>query len=426
LKETRFVRSTVGGIRLHVLPTDRFKTFAISLYIGTPLAEAAVTPTALVPFVMRRGSASHPETKQFREYLDDLYGAGFGFDVYKRGDYQMIQFRMDIINDKFVKNDASLLREGLRFLGEAVTQPALEDGRFKTKYVDSEKQTLRKRLEAIINDKIRYAAERSLEEMCRNEPYRLNSLGKLDDIAAITPESLFAHYRQWLESSPMDLYVVGQTTPEEVEAIVREAFVLPDSGGNSYGVLSRQPEVTEVRTVVEKLDVSQGKLNMGLRSGITYGDEQYASALMYNGILGAFPHSKLFLNVREKASLAYYASSRFDGHKGILTIQSGIEVKNYEKAVDIIKQQLAEMEAGAYSELELNQTRAMIRNQLREIDDSAFEMIGFDFNSVLSGTERTTVELAEQIGSVTPEAIRDAARTVKLDTIYFLRDRKEE
>jgi predicted Zn-dependent peptidase len=183
--------------------------------------------------------------------------------------------------------------------------------------------------------------------------------------------------------------------------------------------------VNEVRTVEEKLDVSQGKLNLGLRTSITYKDDNYASALMYNGILGGYPHSKLFVNVREKASLAYYASSRYDGHKGIGTIQSGIETQNYGKAVDIIEKQLEEMKAGNISDLELSQTKAMIRNQLSEIPDSAFEMISYDFNRQLSGKERTADQLLEQVEQIGAEDVKAAAETFQLDTIYFLTGKEE-
>lgn len=426
MKKTDFERGAVGKVRLHVLPTDRFKTYAISAYIGTPLTESTVTPVALVPFVLRRGTESLPETKQFRERLDELYGAGYGFDVYKRGDYQMIQYRMDIIEDQFVQESRSLLKEGLKFMGEALTAPALENGAFLPKYVDAEKDTLKKRLEAIINDKVRYAAERCMEEMCRNEPYRLHPLGKIDALAEITPQSLYDQYNSWLDSSPIDIYVVGNTTLEEVKDLVEETFRLNKTERESYKPTAVGYEPEEVRTVVERLDVSQGKLNMGLRTGITYADADYASALVYNGILGAFPHSKLFVNVREKESLAYYAASRLDGHKGIMTIQSGIEIDNYEKAVEIIRQQLSAVEQGDISDLELNQTKAMITNQLREIQDSAFEMIAFDFNSILSGKERSVPELIDAVKSAGKEEVQQVARKVKLDTVYFLRDRKGE
>jgi predicted Zn-dependent peptidase len=390
------------------------------------LNESSVTPVALTPFVLRRGTSSLPETKQFRERQDDLYGAGFGFDIYKRGDYQIVQFRMDMIHDDFVSDSGSMLEQAVQFVGEAITDPVLENGAFRTKYVEAEKDTLRKRIEAIINDKIRYAAERCMEEMCKNEPYRLHPLGKVADLAALTPESLYASYKQWLAESPIDVYVVGNTTLAEVKPLVESAFKWNRPQSVAYNQKPEHRQVEQVNTVVERLDVTQGKLNMGLRTYVTYSDDDYPAMLMYNGILGGYPHSKLFLNVREKESLAYYASSRLDGHKGILTIQSGIEFANYEKAVDIIQKQIAQMNEGQYSDLELSQTRAMISNQLRESQDSAYETISLDFNNQLSGKVRSAAELIEQIGRVDVEAIRRVAQGVKLDTVYFLRDRKGE
>ncbi|OPH61992.1 zinc protease [Paenibacillus ferrarius] len=426
MKHNQFERRTWNHIRLHVLPTDRFKTFAISVYIGRPLEEATVTNTALTPFVLRRGTELRPETKQFREHLDDLYGAGFGFDIYKRGDYQIVQLRMDIINDRFVKSAQSLLQQGLDFVGETLTRPALENGHFRGKYVDAEKQTLQKRIESVINDKIRYAAERCIEEMCSDDPYRLHPLGKITDLDHINPEQLYEQYKQWLQTAPLDIYVVGNTTLSEVEDIVKRAFSIERKEDVAYVTSAPRGAAGEVKTIVERLDVNQGKLNMGLRTNLSYRDEKYPVALMYNGVLGGYPHSKLFINVREKASLAYYASSRFDGHKGILTIQSGIEMANYEKAVDIIRKQLTAMEQGDINEIELSQTRAMISNQLREIQDSAFELISFDFNAILSGKERTVPGLIEAVEQVDVAAIAEAAKRVQLDTIYFLRDQKGE
>jgi predicted Zn-dependent peptidase len=420
-----FQHGTVGGLRIHVMPTKAFKTYAISLYAGIPLDENTVTSTALAPFVLRRGTATYPETTQFRERLEELYGAGFGFDIYKRGDYQIVQFRMDTINDSFVQSQESLLEQSFDFLGEVLTRPLVEDGSFRSSYVATERETVRKKLESIVNDKIRYAAERCIEEMCRKEPYRLHPLGQRADLDQITPKSLYESYNSWLDEAILDLYVVGDTTTEEVEKLVQRHFGRVQSEVGLYSSKFVPVSVNEVRTVEEKLDVSQGKLNLGLRTSITYKDDNYASAIMYNGILGGYPHSKLFVNVREKESLAYYASSRYDGHKGIGTIQSGIETQNYGKAVDIIEKQLEEMKAGNISDLELSQTKAMIRNQLSEIPDSAFEMISYDFNRQLSGKERTADQLLEQVEQISAVDVKAAAETFQLDTIYFLTGKEE-
>ncbi|MCP1134549.1 insulinase family protein [Paenibacillus polysaccharolyticus] len=422
-----FERGSRKQLRIHVLPTKRFKTFAISLYAGVPLREDTVTPVALTPFVLRRGTESYPETTQFREQLEHLYGAGFGFDVYKRGDYQIVQFRMDTINDSFVGGgEQQLLDRSFAFLGEVLTKPARENGHFKTSYVQAERETVRKKLESIVNDKMRYAAERCIEEMCKHEPYRLHPLGERKALPAIEPPELTATYENWLKEASMDLYVVGDTTLEEVEELVERHFNLERKTSSDYQAQKAVRGDEEPNTVIERLNIGQGKLNLGLRTSITYADDKYASALMYNGILGGYPHSKLFVNVREKESLAYYASSRYDGHKGIATVQSGIEIPNYEKAVTIIKQQLEEMKLGHITDLEMSQTKAMIRNLLKEMQDAAFEMIAYDFNRQLSGKERTSEELLAQIEQITKQDVREAAEQFRLDTIYFLRDEKEE
>ncbi|MFD2116766.1 EF-P 5-aminopentanol modification-associated protein YfmF [Paenibacillus yanchengensis] len=421
-----FQSGQVQRLRIHVLPTKRFKTFAISLYAGVPLEENTVTETALLPFVMRRGNAKLPETSLFRAKLDELYGAGFGFDIYKRGDSQIVQFSLDIINDQFVTTNESLLAQALQFLGDTVSSPYLPNGSFSTAYVEAEKDNIRKRLEAIVNDKIRYAAERCLEEMCEDDIYRLHPLGKQSDLLQITAQSLYNRYQDWLKEAAFDLYVVGDTTLAEVEKYVADSFNIKQGAPTLYSSTQLKTGPTEIKRVVEELDVGQGKLNMGLTTGLGYNDANYAALLMYNGILGGYPHSKLFLNVRERASLAYYAASRLDGHKGICTIQSGIEIAHYEQAVAIIEEQLEAMRAGALTDLEMEQTKAMLINQLREMQDSAFETIGYHFNQVFSGTKRSVEQLLQQVKDITKEDIVTVAEHVQLDTIYFLRDREEK
>lgn len=418
-------RATIDGMRVHVLPTNRFKTYAISVYIGCPIDEDTVTPTAVIPFVLRRGNRLFPETKAFREKLADLYGAGFAFDVNKIGDYQLVQFRFDIIQEQFVTGSEHLLFEGLQFIGHTLFHPLLEENIFRPSYVESEKATVKARIESQINNKIRYAANRCIEEMFRNEPYRLHPLGKIDQLNTLTTKMLTERYEQWINNSAIDIYVVGNTTIDEVRPMIenafRSAYRTQIADPVSYKRSKRTSGVPEVNTVVESLDVNQGKLNIGLRVPATFADPSYATALVYNGILGAYPHSKLFLNVREKESLAYYAASSLNGHKGFMMIQSGIEVAQAKKTLQIIKEQLEMMKMGEISELEMNQTKAMLKNQLRETQDSVFDIISFDFNHHISGVERSNQQLIEQIEQVNKEDIQSFAQQVHLDTVYLLK-----
>lgn len=421
-----FQVGTVKNLTIHVLPTNRFKTYAMTLFAGTPLSEETVTSTALIPYVLRRGTSQFPETIQLREQLDIMYGAGFGFNIVKRGNTQFIQMRMDVINDRFVDSEHSLLEGALRYMGDVLTNPLLEQGSFRAAYVEAEKGTLKKQLESIINDKIQYAAERCVQEMCEQESYRLNASGRLEDIPQITAEALYKRYMQWMNEAQFDLYVVGDTTLEQVTELVSQHFKLPDQAEPiAYSQADAHHPVSSVKTVVDRLDVNQGKLNLGLRMNVSYADDDYVAALVYNGILGSYPHSKLFVNVREKESLAYYCSSRYDAHKGIMTIQSGIEFSNYEKALQIIEQQLEDMKKGTISDIELEQTKAMLTNAMREMLDSANDIAGFDFNKQFSKVDRSIPAMIEQISQITKQDVQRIAAAVELDTIYFLRDRQE-
>lgn len=355
-----------------------------------------------------------------------MYGAGFGFNIVKRGNTQFIQLRMDVINDRFVNSEHSLLNGALQYLGDVLTNPLIEQGGFREAYVDAEKGTLKKQLDSIINDKIHYAAERCIQEMCEHEPYRLNASGKLEDLPHIDANSLFQRYSDWLSEAQFDLYVVGDTTLEEVTKLVEQNFQMPASAKPiQYKPAEASHSVSSVKTVVDRMEVSQGKLNLGLRMNVGYADPDYVCALVYNGILGTYPHSKLFVNVREKESLAYYCSSRYDAHKGIVTIQSGIEFENYEKALGIIEKQLDDMKAGHISDVELEQTKAMLTNAMREILDNANDIAGFDFNKQYANVDRSVESVIEQISKVSKDDVQRIANQVALDTIYFLRDRQE-
>lgn len=423
-----FVQVAEQGVRYHVLPTEKFKTNTVVVNVQLPLAEETVTPAALLPFVLKRGSQSYPTTKALQRRLDELYGASLEVDVAKRGERQILQFRLEVANEAYLTDPVPLLTETLAVLRDVLTRPVVEDGALASAFVASEKERLRKRLESLLDDKIRYASQRCTEEMCREEPYRLFAYGRKEDLAAITPQSLYDLYQDLFARYPIDVFLVGDVDPDRAQHAL----------GKLFDGLSRRPKdmlpptviktaVAERRTVVERLDVTQGKLNIGCRTPVTIADaDVYPALLVYNGVLGGFPHSKLFVNVREKASLAYYAASLLDSHKGILMIFSGIAIENFEKALAIIEEQLALLRRGEITDDELQRTKASLANQYRELLDNPRQLIDFAYHSVLAERPITVDGLIEGIMGVTKDDVVRIAEGVVVDTVYFLRDRGNE
>ncbi|WP_108024355.1 EF-P 5-aminopentanol modification-associated protein YfmF [Melghirimyces profundicolus] len=423
MTELRFETVDVGNLRVHVCSTDKFKTHMMVAMVQQELSPETVTLHALLPSVLQRGTRSYPSTVQLKRKLDELYGANMFGDVFKRGERHILQMGLELPDAAYLSEADALLDDGAAFLGELLHQPVTEGEAFRESYVKAEKKNLRQKIESLMDDKIRFAAHRCVEEMCEGEPYALFNHGRLQDLDAIDPQNLYTYYQELLSSRPIDLYFVGNLDTDRAVRLVENHFPSGNGARREISPAAVREGAGEVREVVDRLDVNQGKLNMGCRTGVTLADDDYPALQMYNGILGGFPHSKLFINVREKASLAYYAASRLESHKGILTVQSGIEIDNYQKAVDIIREQFDLMERGEFTDAEVNQTRAMLTNQLKERQDRAHDLVDSHYHGMLSGRKRPLDQMIDEVQRVTADQVKAVAGKVRLDTIYFLRDK---
>ncbi|MBI2914343.1 MAG: insulinase family protein [Firmicutes bacterium] len=415
-----------GGPKLHVLPTTKFKTVVVKLFFRKALDDET-TLSALTPFVLRRGTRSMPTTQALARRLEELYGARLSADVAKIGETQAVETFLEVLAERFAVNGTgSLLEAAVKTLAEVVFEPVLEQGVFKPSYVEQEKEILRRRLEGIINNKRQYAILRCIEEMCQGEPFAIHRYGKVEDLPEITPGNLFDHYGRILSGAPMDLFVMGAVEPEEMEDLF--SSTLPTSHPAERAALA--PGVTGVprtgpagtpRTVEEEQEVNQGVLAMGFRTGVRYPDDEYPALCVQNGILGGFPHSKLFVNVREKASLAYFAYSRLEPTKGVMIVSAGIDPGKYERAVSIIQDQLDALTKGDISDYELEATKKALVSGLRTAEDDPSRVIDSYQTGLVNGRIRPFEEMASDISRVGREEVVEVSKRLRLDTVYFLR-----
>ena len=410
-----------NGIRLTFIPAAKFKTISMALFIHQELSADKATLTALLPSVLERGSRLYPDNMALRRALKELYGAELSTDVHKKGERHLLSCSLEMIHGKYVGEGEQMLRRGLSILGGIMGDPLVVDGGFKEEYVAQEKEQLANLIRGLINDKALYAVERCLQIMCARERYGVFKYGRLEDLERISPASLWRYYREILSANPAELYVVGDLEARQVEAAAREAIYFhrgPQRDGLPETEVYVEP--SEVSFVEERLPVEQAKLVMGYRTNIAYRDPLYIALVVYNGILGGFPHSKLFLNVREKASLAYYVYSRLERHKGILLISAGIDGSKYEQVRQIIEQQVEAMAHGQISDVELENTRRGLINQLRAGEDNPYQFINRQLDGEVGGRHYTIDELIRGIEEVGPEEIKAAAEKIRLDTVYLL------
>ncbi|WP_018922493.1 EF-P 5-aminopentanol modification-associated protein YfmF [Salsuginibacillus kocurii] len=407
----------VKGFHVHLLPSDAFKTNTFVLQIKAPLEKETVAARALLANVLKSATEQFPSRKDIRAHLDELYGATFGIEVTKKGEHHVMAIRVEVANERYLKADVPLAEKALAFLVEVIFNPFLtEAGSFDERVINTEKQALKQRITSIKDDKTRYANVRLLEEMCKNEPFGLHPYGSIEAIDQLTADDLKEAYNKLLSEDQFDLYAVGVMTEEDVLAALPERKV----NINESTTQSKNNLPEEVSTHEETEDIQQSKLHLGFRTPVRFSDAEFAAMQICNGLFGGFPHSKLFVNVREKESLAYYAASRYESHKGLVLALAGIDPKEYDKTRSIMVEQLEALVNGDFSEEELQQTIRMQKNQLLEQSDTSRGLIELSYHAVVSGVERNIADWIQQLEQVTKQDVIDCAAKVRLDTVYFL------
>ena len=408
------------NVFLTCMQSEKFKTGCVSLSLLRPLRREEVAANALIPSVLLRGCMGYPDMQQISAFLDAHYGASVGTLVRKKGEVQTTGFYADFLEDQFALDGEEILAPMIAFVCNLLLRPVLENGRFSAAYVEGEKQNLINAIESRINDKRSYVMSQLLKAMCGDEAYGIPRLGDVEDVERLDAEALYQQYRRIITQSQIEIFYHGRCDAAKVIGMLQEALrELPRGKVDHFGTQTCR-NACIVREVREALDVTQGKLAMGLRLGCTAADPEYPAALLMNAVFGSGVTSKLFLNVREKMSLCYYASSSLEKFKGVMVISSGIEFQNYETAREEILRQLELCCQGDITEEELESARTYLLSSLKTGMDSPARLDDYSLGQVILGTEGTMEDLAEQLRAVTKTQVIEAARRVGLDTVYFL------
>ncbi len=423
VKETKH---TLRGFTLHTVETKKFKTVTYFFQFRSPINRKTVTQRALLSGLLKSATKPSPTIKQLNQRLADLYGASFSSHVQKKGNDHILTVFVHGVNERYLSGSESISAKSLALLAESILQPLTEGNAFDEALVNQEKRSLKNRIEALYDDKMRFASQRLIDEMCQDEPFSIHTNGYIEDLDGITPADLYQTYQNMLQNDEMDLFVIGDVEPEQIRKSVENTFEFEREERVQIPFDPELKLVKESQIVKESQEVEQGKLNIGYRTNILFGDADYYASQVFNGLFGGFAHSKLFMNVREKASLAYYATSRTESFKGLLIVMSGIEFENYDKAVTIIKEQLDAMRSGEFTDLEMKQTKALLINSVLEGLDSPYSMIELLYNHVLVKNSPPFEAYFKGIENVTREEVVKVAQKVAEDTIYFLQGKEDE
>ena len=407
------------GVYLTAVQSDKFKTGCFSLNLLRPMKKEEAAANALIPSVLLRGSETCPDIASISAKLDELYGASVGTLVRKKGEVQLVGFYCDYVQDEYV--DEPVFAPLMAFLAELLLNPRLENGAFPEAVVDSEKLNLENAMLSRINDKRTYAASQLIRTMCAGQPYGIPRIGEPEDLKNITAKSLYAHYRDLLATSRVELFYMGSLSPEAVTKVLQAALAeLPRAEVFVPVGTTPAPQARPVQEKTERLDVTQGKLSLGFFTDITAKDPRYPALVLAATVFGGGATSKLFTNVREKMSLCYYASASFEKFKGVLSVSSGVEFSKLETAKTEILRQLEACQAGDITDNELESARGYLVSDLKIAMDSPGRLDDYYMGQILLEQDGTMADLASAIARVTKQEAAEAIQALRLDTIYAL------
>ena len=416
------------GVFLNHIRDSKFKTAVLSVSLLAQMDRVTASMNALIPLVLCRGTNNYPDIEKLSRRMDELYSLDVSPVIRSAGEVQATGLMLSFPEPKYLPVDGRYTQQAVDFLADILLNPLTRGGMLSKEYVKSEREKLAENIRSRINEKRGYSIARCGEEMCCYEAYSVGRLGSAEDCEDIGYVKLTKHYRELLQTAPVELIYCGSESFSSISGYIRTAFASMPRGEIDYdlGTDIRMNAVEdEPRYFEEQLDVTQGKLVIGFRLGEWMENPDFSVVTVFNTVYGGGVTSKLFRLVREQLQLCYYVGSRIDISKGLMFVYSGIDFANFEKTKEAVLSQLEEMKSGNISDEEMQWAKAGVRSDLRAIPDSPNALEGYYFKKILGGFDTSPEEYIEMLEDVTKEDLVELANSIVPDLVYFLRDDPE-
>jgi predicted Zn-dependent peptidase len=408
-------------VRLVSVATDSFKTGRITVSMALPMDEKMAANSLLI-YLLKRSCKEYPDFSELNGKLDELYGASLSASVGKMGEAQVLSLSLTCLDNRFALTDESITEQCAELLASLIFSPNCKNGSFGSENLATEKRLLIQRVEEEINDKRKYAFNKCIEYMCSNEAFGKPANGTVEEIRDVKMAEVYAAWKNLLETAVFQITVVGGDADKVAEIFTKR-----------FEKIERNPVVPQTLFILkgrhfnryeESYPVNQGKLVIGFRAGMQNSRDNIAAITVMNDIFGMGTYSKLFMNVREKLSLAYYCWSKLIASKGLVLVEGGIDTDKEKKVSAEVLSQLSDLRNGKTDPEVLESSKRSLKERYTFTNP---ESICYWYSSQLLEDEISTPEsMVEGIEDVTMEQVCEAAKKLSIDTIFMLKAEEEE
>ena len=409
----------IKGVHLHFIQSEKFKTNKIKVRFSAPMSEKTIAGRVLTASMLETSNALYPTSQAFREKLANLYGANYSTSLSRRGLVHYLDINLSFVRDQFLSRKNVLADEMLDFLKASFFFPLSNGQAFDTKTFEIEKRNVLTDLEAEIENHF-YHAHRELNNLFYDLPeMRIPRVATIERVEKETAETSFAAFQQMLNQDQIDFFFIGDFNEIAVREKIQEFQFSEREQPLQLRYQQNYSNITKEK--LEQRDVHQSIVELAYHFSSQYGDRGQLPLIVLNGLLGGFAHSKLFVNVREKESLAYTISSSFDIFSGLMRIYAGINRANRTKTIALINRQILDLKRGHFTDEELEQTKNMLKNSILLAQDRQNTLIERAYMSSVLGKKFLSLEAwLKALENVSKADLIEAAQQLKLQAIYFM------
>ena len=387
----------MGAYNLHFIKTNKFKTISVDVNFYREIKEDEITKRNLLKMILLDSNNDYKTERELIIESERLYDIKISSGISRIGKFSDLSFQTKFLNEKY--------------------------GRFVN--IDKQKNRLYQEINSLKDNKIKYSMLKLMEKM-KDKPYSYNPYGKKEDLDDISGKELYEYYKKVISEDQIDIFVLGDFSPSEMKEIFKEYFKVNTFKKEHKNLII--PELVPRKRIVkyheyEKVSQSQLVLLCSLNN-LTDFERKYTIKL-YSEILGGSSSSVLFSKVREDKGYCYYINSGVKAYDNILLINSGVEKKNIEPAIKLIRRCLKDINNGKVSDKLIESSRNTIISSIKASSDTPMGIINTALSRVLVGSDDME-ERINNFSKITKEDIVKVSKKVSLHTILTLEDKEEE
>lgn len=404
----------MNNIKMNIIPTTKFKTTRIQLSFLSEVNAKQISARAILVNMMKQQTKTYPTKAKMLNHLHERYNMRLSALPSKIGRVQMLSFMVEFIHSDYTLEDNDMFLDAVDVLESIVKEPLLTEKLFK-----QEKRILLEYFDSIYADKSHYALISTIKQMYQDPINSIDGLGDKETVMQLTLEDVKEAYNSLL-SDQIVCSIVGNIDEERANEVMKSRFYDPKDEQQSFVFTIDQPTKHHQHELIERQTIKQTNIVIGLHMPVYFDESDYLITRFLNVILGGHSESMLFKEIREKQNMAYYISSSYDPYRGLMFIQTGIEAKNKDRVVSLIKESLAQLKLGEIKDTVFEQSRSQLKNALIQSQDSQLRITNQATLQSIFNISFSVEERIAKLQQLTKSDIARVAKNLELDLIFVL------